>query len=108
MREGWIGGQLNGIGKEFWDWDFEEEIQRRGVDVNVPEIGSRVGQKCFGGISGFHAVLRRELFWGNLNLLFFWFMGVGPRGDTEEGGHYVFFVCVGGILRVVLVLVGIF
>jgi hypothetical protein len=53
-------------GLEFWEGGF----QRRGADVSVPEIGSRVGQKCFGGISGIYADSRRELKWGNLNLSF--------------------------------------
>jgi hypothetical protein len=39
---------------------------------------------------GFHADLRRELFWGNLKLEFFGFMGGVPRGCTEEGGQFVF------------------
>jgi hypothetical protein len=29
---------------------FGEGVQRRGVHVNTPEIGSRVGEICFGGI----------------------------------------------------------
>jgi hypothetical protein len=41
------------IGKDFWDWIFEEEFQRRGADVKTPEIGSRDGQNCFGGILRF-------------------------------------------------------
>jgi hypothetical protein len=36
---------------------FEEEFQRRGVHVNVPEIGSRDGETCFGGIFRFYAEL---------------------------------------------------
>jgi hypothetical protein len=41
----------------------------------------------FGGILEFYAELRREFFGGNLNLDFFRGLGVGPRGDTEEGGQ---------------------
>jgi hypothetical protein len=41
------------IGKDFWDWIFEEEFQRRGAHVKTPEIGSRDGQNCFGGILRF-------------------------------------------------------
>jgi hypothetical protein len=60
---------------KFWgfDWVLKRflvnwilgEVQRRGADVNTPKIGSRVGEFCFGGILGIHAVLRRELIWGN-------------------------------------------
>jgi hypothetical protein len=39
---------------EFWKdlrfGIFEERVQRRGVYVKPPEIGSRVGVFCFGGI----------------------------------------------------------
>jgi hypothetical protein len=70
--------------------------QRRGTHVSVPKIGSRVGIKCFGGIWGFHAVLRRELNRRNLDLAFFWLLGGCPRGSVEEGGQFVFpFVCLG-------------
>jgi hypothetical protein len=44
---------------------FEEEVQRRGVHVNPPKIGSRAGELCFGGILRFYADLRRECIWGN-------------------------------------------
>jgi hypothetical protein len=84
------------IGKDFWDWIFEEEFQRRGAHVSIPKIGSRDGQKCFGGIMGFHADLRREYFWGNLDLGFLGVLLVGPREAGEEGGQQVFlFVCLG-------------
>jgi hypothetical protein len=73
------------FGIDFWGG----QVQRRGADVNTPKIGSRVGEVCFGGIWGVHAVLRRELGWGNLDLAFFGVLLVGPRGPTEEGGHYV-------------------
>jgi hypothetical protein len=35
--------------------------------VRIPKIGSRVGEIRFGGILGFHAVLRREYYGGNFN-----------------------------------------
>jgi hypothetical protein len=66
---------------------FEGQVQRRGVHVNTPKIGSRVGGNCFGGILGFYAVLRRESFRGNLNWGFFGGLVVGPRGFIEEGDH---------------------
>jgi hypothetical protein len=46
----------NILGIEF----LEGVVQRRGVHVNIPEIGSRVGVFMFGGIYEIHAVLRRE------------------------------------------------
>jgi hypothetical protein len=58
-------GQLGGIWKDFWSIGFLEEFQRRGAHVNVPEIGSRVGVYCIGGILGFYAELRREFNRGN-------------------------------------------
>jgi hypothetical protein len=48
------------IGKVFGELDFGGIIQRRGGRVSTLEIGSRVGDLCFGGILGGHAVLRRE------------------------------------------------
>jgi hypothetical protein len=54
--------------------------------VNTPKIGSRAGLFCFGGIYGFYAVLRRELFWRNFKLDFFEGLGGEPRGSIEEGG----------------------
>jgi hypothetical protein len=68
-------------------------VQRRGAHVNAPKIGSRVGVFCFWGILGVYAVLRREIKWGNLSLVFFGFLGGDPRGVTEEGGPYV---CIWG------------
>jgi hypothetical protein len=44
---------------------------------------------------GIYAVLRREMFWGNLDLMVFLVLGGDPRGDTEEGGPCCAF---GGIL----------
>jgi hypothetical protein len=57
---------LNGNLEDFWGFRFLEEFQRRGADVSTLEIGSRDGKKCFWGNVGFYAVLRRELWWGNL------------------------------------------
>jgi hypothetical protein len=91
VKNGLNRGQLREFGKVFGELGFGGEVQRRGVHVNTPKIGSRVGQMCFGGILEIHAVLRRDLFWGNL----FWgFLGVllgVPRSATEEGGHLVCF-----------------
>jgi hypothetical protein len=75
------------------NWKFLEfgifgiRIQRRGVHVSIPKIGSRAGLYCFGGIWGPHADLRREFEWGNFNLGFFWVLFVVPRRYTEEGDH---------------------
>jgi hypothetical protein len=60
--------------------------------VNPPKIGSRVGVIVFGGILRFHAVLRREFFWGNLKLGFFGGLYVGPRKCIEEGDQWCAFV----------------
>jgi hypothetical protein len=73
---------------------FESQVQRRGGRVNTLKIGSRDGQKCFGGILGFYAELRRDLDWGNLELGFFEDLFGGPRGATEEGGPMG---CFGGM-----------
>jgi hypothetical protein len=43
------------------DWNFWGNLSRRGTHVSTLKNGSRGGKKCFGGISGFYAVLRREL-----------------------------------------------
>jgi hypothetical protein len=85
--------------KLFGDWDFEEEIQRRGADVNTPEIGSRGRVCCFGGILGFYAELRRELIWGILNLGVFCVLGGKPRGVVEEGDLIVSIGCDLGELK---------
>jgi hypothetical protein len=77
---------MNGTWEEFWELEFFEVGQRRGADVNTPKIGSRVGLFCFGGIYGFYAVLRRELFRRNFKWDFFEGLGGDPRGSTEEGG----------------------
>jgi hypothetical protein len=80
--------------KLFWDLVFwGGQVQRRGVHVNTPKIGSRVGVNCFGGILRFHAELRRESCWGNWDLVFFEVMGGYPRGATEEGGHSCVTLC---------------
>jgi hypothetical protein len=76
------------------NWIFWGNRQRRGVDVNVPEIGSRDGVFVFGGILGFYAILRREWVWGNFNLEFFGGLFGVPREVTEEGGQYVCFLRV--------------
>jgi hypothetical protein len=72
------------------DLGFFEAGQRRGTHVSVPKIGSRAALLCFGGILGFYAVLRREYFGGNLNLVVFSVLGGSPRVLIEEGGHLVF------------------
>jgi hypothetical protein len=55
-----IIGSTEGIWKDFGNFVILGVGQRRGADVKLPEIGSRVGELCFGGIYGFYAVLRRE------------------------------------------------
>jgi hypothetical protein len=57
---GWEMGQLDGTWKVFGKLGILGPGQRRGVHVKIPEIGSRDGEKCFGGIMGFYAELRRE------------------------------------------------
>jgi hypothetical protein len=69
---------------------FFEAGQRRGAHVSVPKIGSRAALLCFGGIWGVHADLRREFWWGNLDLVIFGLLGGFPRGVIEEGGRFVF------------------
>jgi hypothetical protein len=66
---------------QFLGFGFLKGVQRRGVHVSPPKIGSRDGQMCFGGILRIHADLRRELDWGNLNWDFF----EGLLGDPREG-----------------------
>jgi hypothetical protein len=53
-------GWFAGIERKFWVGIFLGVVQRRGGRVNTPEIGSRDGEICFGGIMGFYAELRRE------------------------------------------------
>jgi hypothetical protein len=86
---------LVGNGRGFWPWIFWTQVQRRGVHVNTPKIGSRVGEFCFGGILGFCAELRRETFGGNFKLDLFGDLLVVPRECTEEGGPMV---CLGEFL----------
>jgi hypothetical protein len=82
----------------FW-LDFWNGVQRRGVRVSPPEIGSRDGECCFGGIYWFYAVLRRESEWGNWDLGFFGVLGGDPRGACEEGGPFMWqFVYLGEFL----------
>jgi hypothetical protein len=81
---------------------FLEEIQRRGTHVNTPKIGSRVGLFLHRGNIGFYAELRREFYWGNLNLGIFGGFGSGPRRTTEEGGQLVFLFVLLGELMLVL------
>jgi hypothetical protein len=54
---GWIEGHLDDDWKDFWVLVFLGLVQRRGTDVNIPEIGSRGDVLCFGGIYGFYAEL---------------------------------------------------
>jgi hypothetical protein len=87
--------------KGFFGRIFERQVQRRGTHVNTAEIGSRDGGLCFGGILGNHADLRRDLFWGNLKLAFFWVLLGVPRRGSEEGGHLcVSFRCLGEFICV--------
>jgi hypothetical protein len=82
-------GEFRGFVRGFnwiFGWDFWNVVQRRGVHVNIPEIGSRDGGICFGGILWFYAVLRRECFGRNLDLGFFWFLFEYLRDSLEEGG----------------------
>jgi hypothetical protein len=78
---------LNGIWNGFEDLVFWGKIQRRGVDVNVPKIGSRVGGLCFGGILGIYAELRREFGWGNLDLVNLGFLSSGLTWGWRRGGN---------------------
>jgi hypothetical protein len=72
---------------KFFEWiGFLGQVQRRGTHVNIPELGSRVGAFCFGGILRVHADLRREFWWGDLGLGFFEDLLGDPRSSIEEGG----------------------
>jgi hypothetical protein len=87
-----------GWSRFFWS-NFGKAVQRRGVHVNIPEIGSRDGEFSFGGIWGFCAELRREYNWGNFILVFFRVLLGVPRGGCEEGGPFSVSLCAfGGIL----------
>jgi hypothetical protein len=85
---------LYGIWKILGCWFFWGNLSRRGTHVNIPKIGSRAGEKCFGGILGIHAVLRREIKWRNWDLGFLGVFLVVPLGATEEGDHLVLLLCV--------------
>jgi hypothetical protein len=74
-----IGG-LAGFELILGDLVFWRKIQRRGVHVSPPKIGSRGDAFVFGGILRFYAVSRRELIWGKLGLGFFEGLGGGSRG----------------------------
>jgi hypothetical protein len=87
-------GQLYGIWKILGCWFFWGNVRRRGAHVNIPKIGSRVGQLCFGGILGFYAELRREIKWRNWDLGFLGVLLVVPRESTEEGDHLMLLLCV--------------
>jgi hypothetical protein len=83
-----IGRFWTGLKAFFWP-DFSKAVQRRGVHVNIPEIGSRDGEIVFGGILGICAELRRKFKWGNWKLGFFEDLLWVPRGVTEEGGPFM-------------------
>jgi hypothetical protein len=82
----------------FKEFGFGGKVRRRGTHVNVPEIGSRVGKLCIWGNSSFYAELRREIGWGNLDWVDFGRVGGWWYVGKEEGGHYVFFWCFGGVV----------
>jgi hypothetical protein len=87
---------MQGFGLGFGFWNFWRNFWRRGVHVNIPEKGSRGGEKCLEEFGGVYAVLRRKFDWGNLNLGFFEILFGCPRGDGEEGGLLVLLrVCLG-------------
>jgi hypothetical protein len=53
IRDGEKGLNYRSFGRiwiGFWDLGFLRVGQRRGVHVNILEIGSRGEEKCFGGI----------------------------------------------------------
>jgi hypothetical protein len=84
-------GWFAGVERKFWVGIFWGVVQRRGGRVKTPEIGSRDGVLCFGGIMGFYAELRREFKWGNFDLGFFEGLTVVPRDGIEEGGRLLCF-----------------
>jgi hypothetical protein len=84
-------GQMEVIWKVFEEFEDLGQVQRRGVRVNTPKIGSRGAVFCLEEISGFYADLWRELLWGNLVWVFFGVLFGVPRGYTEEGGTMVCF-----------------
>jgi hypothetical protein len=78
-------GQMDGIWNIFGEFVIWGKVQRRGVDVSPPEIGSRDGVLCIGGISKIYAELRRELGRGNLRWGFFGGLGGFPREGVRRG-----------------------
>jgi hypothetical protein len=60
--------------------------------VSVPEIGSRDGLFCLGGIWGCHADLRREWFGGISIYSFFGFWAVVHVELLRRGDTYAHFV----------------
>jgi hypothetical protein len=89
----WKEGELRENWKFFGKLGFWGKRQRRGVDVRTLEKGSRGGERCFGGIFGNRAELRREWCWGNWDLIVFCVLGVEPRKGVEEGGPMVCVLC---------------
>jgi hypothetical protein len=87
----------------FWVEILGRPVQRRGVRVNTPEIGSRDGEFSFGGILDIYAELRRDLNWRNLKVGFFGVLVEVPRGGWEEGGPTV---CTLGNLGELIVCLG--
>jgi hypothetical protein len=78
---------------------LEEEVQRRGVHVNIPKIGSRVGVCCFGGILGGLRCFTKRIERGKLVFSNFWdFWAVGSRGVGGGGTLCALFVRLRGIL----------
>jgi hypothetical protein len=100
VKDGWILGQTEGTWKLFGKLVFWGNRQRRGTHVSVPKIGSRDGVLCFGGIQRFYAELRRELGWGNFDLVISEVLPVGPRGFIEEGDHLCAFCVFEGMFCV--------
>jgi hypothetical protein len=82
----WKEGELRENWKFFGKLGFWGKRQRRGVHVRTLEKGSRGAERCFGGIFGNRAELRREWCWGNWDLIVFCVLGVEPRKGVEEGG----------------------
>jgi hypothetical protein len=72
---------------------FGGRVQRRGVHVNIPEIGSRGDAFCIGGILGFYADLRRELDWGNWELVFLEFWSGLHVSLLRRGDNLVCILC---------------
>jgi hypothetical protein len=95
----WAGnwGQCREFGKFEGFLEFWGKVQRRGVHVKPPEIGSRDGVLCFWGNLRIHAELRRNLYMAIWDLRDFWrIWAVVPR---EAGGG-------GALLCILRVLLG--